>query len=199
VTVVNNGPAAAAAVVVVDVLPVQETLVSVSDTACSGTTVLTCNLGTLAAGGSRTITVVTLAQTAGTAQNIVTVSTTTPETTTTNNRAEVDTPIAGPFQPPSVPAPVCARLSLDHTPLVAGRRAVVTVHVRGADGPVAVAIRGAGIAKSAKTNANGRARFVVTPTGAGILRVHAVQAASCPATLRELAIPGAFRPPVLTG
>lgn len=199
VTVTNLGPAAAADVVAVDPLPSQVSLVSVSDPACSGTTVLTCSFGTLAAGATRAVTIVVLAETVGTATNVVTVSTSTPESNGQNNRSEVNTPITGPFRPPPVPKPTCPRVSVGHTLLVAGRQAVVTVRVRGGRGTIAVAVRGAGVAQSRTTGTPGSARFVVTPRSAGVLRVQVVRPAVCPAASAEVPVPGAFRPPVLTG
>jgi uncharacterized repeat protein (TIGR01451 family) len=198
VTVTNAGPAVAANVVVVDPLPPQETLVSVNDPACSGTTVITCSFGELAVGASRAVTVVTIAKTEGTASNVASVSTSTPESNSANNRAEVTTPITGVFRPPAVPTPVCTRLKIGHGPLVAGRSAVVTVAVRGTAEPVVVSIHGAGVSQSKETVA-GHARFVVTPRAAGVLRVRVVQPSACPAALAEVPVPGEFRPPVLTG
>ena len=105
-TVTNVGPVTADDVTLVDVLPSQETLVSVSDAACTGTTVVSCSLGSLAPGVSTSITVVALAKTAGTATNVATVSTTSPETDTANNQAHATVVIRGPFTPPAL----CRRL-----------------------------------------------------------------------------------------
>jgi uncharacterized repeat protein (TIGR01451 family) len=198
-TVVNNGPSDALDVVLVDTLPSQESFVSVSDAVCTGTTIITCNFGTIAAGASRSVTVVTLASSPGTATNTATVTTTTPETNTTNNQAQATVPITGPFKPP---AARCAVLSLSHGTLVAGRRTSVGVvaRVNGAPaGGVQVELSGPGIRLVTTTSASGRASFSVTPHGTGVLRVHVIQAQSCPQTVSELSVPGAFRPPKLTG
>lgn len=62
VTVKNNGPSAATNVIVVDTLPLASvftvTSVTPSQGSCTGTTVRTCNLGTIASGASATITIV---------------------------------------------------------------------------------------------------------------------------------------------
>lgn len=75
IVVTNNGPGAADDVVVTDELPAGTTLVS-SSAGCSGTTTVTCAVGTLAAGASATIEiVVTLPSTPGTVTNTASVST----------------------------------------------------------------------------------------------------------------------------
>ena len=59
VTVSNAGPNPATDVTLTDLLPAGTSLVSVTGAACSGTTTLTCPLGTLAVGSTTTITIVT--------------------------------------------------------------------------------------------------------------------------------------------
>ena len=51
----NKGPSAATAVAVNDTLPAGMTLVAPVPTGCTGTTAITCTVGTLAAGGSVTL------------------------------------------------------------------------------------------------------------------------------------------------
>jgi len=197
-TVTNSGPATALDVVIVDPLPAQEALVSVSDPVCTGTAAVTCSFGALAAGATRIVTVVTVAQNVGAATNVVTASTTTPESNTTNNQSQTTVTIHDRFKPPAI----CARLTLDHTPLVAGREAALVVELRNgesASAGIRVDVRGPGIAEVRKTDATGRARFVVTPHGSGVLQVRALQSPSCPATLTERPVAGTFQPPAFTG
>lgn len=63
ITVTNDGPGAATNVVVTDPLPASFTFVSAtpSQGSCSGTTTVTCTLGTLNAGSSATVTITTTA------------------------------------------------------------------------------------------------------------------------------------------
>ena len=197
-TVTNSGPAAALDVVVVDPLPTQETLVSVSDPACTGTATVTCSFGALAAGDTRTVTIVTLAQSTGTATNVATASTATPESNTTNNQSQTTVTIHGHLRPPVI----CSRLTLDHTPLEVGRKATLVVEVRkgsSAAAAIRVDVHGPGIAEVRKTDATGHARFTVTPRGSGVLQVRASQSPSCQAALTESPVAGTFKPPKFTG
>jgi uncharacterized repeat protein (TIGR01451 family) len=62
ITVTNNGPGAADGVTVTDALPAGATLVSAnaSQGSCSGTTTVSCSLGSLASGASATVTIVVM-------------------------------------------------------------------------------------------------------------------------------------------
>jgi len=59
-TIHNSGPSTAPSVVVTDVLPIEVSFVSATPSSgtCAGTTTLTCNLGSMSNGQTRTITVV---------------------------------------------------------------------------------------------------------------------------------------------
>ncbi|HEX7677272.1 MAG TPA: DUF11 domain-containing protein, partial [Thermoanaerobaculia bacterium] len=72
----NGGPSTATGVTVTDVLPPGTTFQSATTGgACSGTTTITCNAGTLASGASATFTLtVTLPSTTGPITNTATVS-----------------------------------------------------------------------------------------------------------------------------
>jgi len=89
VTVANAGGSAASGVALTDVLPLTASVVSVttSSGSCTGPTlvVLTCNLGTLGAGGSATVTVVARFSAEGTVANVATVASSTEDTNVANN------------------------------------------------------------------------------------------------------------------
>jgi uncharacterized repeat protein (TIGR01451 family) len=87
ITVTNAGPSAAAAVTVTDILPAGATFVSAtpSQGSCSGTTTVTCTLGTLANGASATITLIVRPTAPGPLSNTATVSSTTADPTPGNN------------------------------------------------------------------------------------------------------------------
>ena len=90
ITVTNNGPAAAAAVSMTDVIPAGSTFVSANSTqgSCSGTTTVVCSIGTLAAAGTATITLVVQSPaTAGVLVNSASVSATTADADLSNNSA----------------------------------------------------------------------------------------------------------------
>ena len=84
----NAGPGVAENVVVTDILPAGTTLISAPG--CTGTTTVTCNVGTLAAGASTTFTLtVNLPSTPGPVVNTATVTTSTPDPTPANNAGAV--------------------------------------------------------------------------------------------------------------
>ena len=89
IAVTNNGPGTAGEVTVTDTLPSSETFVSAtpSQGTCSGTTTVTCSLGSLANGGTATISLVARINSGGTVTNTATVTSTSPDTNPANNTA----------------------------------------------------------------------------------------------------------------
>lgn len=88
IDVINDGPATAVDTVVTDVLPAGTTFQSATSTqgTCTGTTTVTCTIGTLAPGGTATITLmVTLPSTPSQVSNTATVSATNVESNPANN------------------------------------------------------------------------------------------------------------------
>ena len=85
--VTNNGPGTATGVVVTDPLPAAFTLLTASSTqgSCSGTTTVTCNVGTMANGASVTITIHGTANGTGSLSNTATVSANETDGTPANN------------------------------------------------------------------------------------------------------------------
>src|SRR5207249_1720154 len=76
ITVTNNGPGAATSVTMTDPLPGTVTFVSAtpSQGTCSGTSTVSCNLGTLVNGGSATVTIVVTPTQAGGISNTASVA-----------------------------------------------------------------------------------------------------------------------------
>jgi uncharacterized repeat protein (TIGR01451 family) len=109
-TVDNAGPNAAAGVQVTDVIPAGVTFVSAtpSSGSCSGTTTVTCDLGTLANNSSATVTIVVTPMAAGTLTNTATVLTSSADANPDNNSSSAVTTVieAGGTVPTTIPATV---------------------------------------------------------------------------------------------
>ncbi len=103
IKVTNNGPATVANVNVQDVLPGGVTFVSASasqGSAVNNSGTVNASLGSIAAGGSATVTIVVTPTTVGTVNNTATVTTTTTELIFVNNSASGSTTILNaPAQP----------------------------------------------------------------------------------------------------
>ena len=91
----SAGPSTATSTTVSDPLPAQVSLVSATSSvgSCSGTTTVSCSLGTLATGASATVTIVVNANTAGTATNTATISSAVKDSNPANNTATATTTI----------------------------------------------------------------------------------------------------------
>jgi uncharacterized repeat protein (TIGR01451 family) len=98
ITVNNAGPNTATGVVVRDELPAAVTFSSAvaSQGTCSGTSSLTCNLGSLSSGGSATISINVIATSGGVVSNTANVGNTTTDPDMTNNNATVTTTVQVP-------------------------------------------------------------------------------------------------------
>lgn len=106
VTAANNGPQLATGVVVTDTLPAGLTAISSmpSQGTCSGTTVVSCALGDIAAGTAATVTIVVRPAAAGSITNTVTVAGNQPDPNEANNTATLTTLVnAAPPPPPARP------------------------------------------------------------------------------------------------
>jgi uncharacterized repeat protein (TIGR01451 family) len=94
-TVRNNGPTSGTGVTVTDDLPgeLAARSSSASQGSCSGTTVVTCNLGELASGAGATITIVIRPESAGSITNTARVSASQPDPNQANNSATQTTQV----------------------------------------------------------------------------------------------------------
>lgn len=154
-TVTNNGPDEAVAVILTDTLPAGVTFVSAtaSQGACSGVSTINCALGDLRAGDKTAVTITVKPPAVGAISNTASVTSAVPDLVAGNNLATQETRVAA-------------------QPSIAGR-------IRSADGAglsgVTVSLSGA---QSATTTTNGDGfyqfadlnvggSFVVTPTRAG--------------------------------
>jgi uncharacterized repeat protein (TIGR01451 family) len=162
-TVKNAGPQDSTATTVSDPLPSQVALVSAtaSQGSCSGATTVTCSLGTVANGGSATVTITVKAVTAGTATNTASVTGGLTDPNPANNSASASVTI-NPVTPPPPPPPR-KTLNLTVSP------AIVVVHTRRCfifratstgTGVGGVTVKFVG--KKTHTSPSGKARLCVT-------------------------------------
>jgi uncharacterized repeat protein (TIGR01451 family) len=127
-TVSNGGPQAADGVVVTDTLPAGTTFVSAaaSQGSCTGTTTVTCAIGTLANGASATVTINVKAASAGSKVNSASVTSTIADPTAANNTASATTTVAAKPKP----KPSCTVPNLRHKTLPQARKALKRHHCR---------------------------------------------------------------------
>jgi uncharacterized repeat protein (TIGR01451 family) len=199
-TLRNLGPDTATNVRVTDALPAATDYVSVaaSQGICTGGAVVRCSLGTLAAGGRATVTIVVRPTEPGALINTATVVGDEPEPNTANNRASTPTLVKGPFRPPVATCPV---LTVQPRSLSAGRKGLVRVLVTRNGKPVSgvrILIKGPGLRKTATTNGRGRIAVTVRPPRPGIAEIRMTnQRATC--ATRRIGVVGVFQPPSVTG
>lgn len=95
ITVMNNGPDLANGVTMTDTLPAGVTFVSATPTqgSCAGTSTVSCNLGSLANGGSATVTIVVTPTQAGVISNTASVAATETDPNRGNNSATQTTTV----------------------------------------------------------------------------------------------------------
>ena len=117
-TVANNHATNPAdAVNVTDPLPAGATFVSstAGQGTCSGTTTVSCALGSLAHGQSTTVTIVVRPTAAGPLSNTATVATSSSDTDSANNSSTADVTVAPMPPPPPPPAPILSAFTLKPT------------------------------------------------------------------------------------
>ena len=198
IVVTNNGPSAATGVTIADPMPGGNTFVSASSTqgSCTGGAILNCSIGTMAAGASVTITLVTTPSAAGTQTNTVTVAGNRPETNTGNNQATATVQVTAPFVPPPV---FCVAVSkVTPKQLFVGRKTALTIHVtqhgRAVKG-VHVRIKGPRIdVRTAASNGKGVITRNVKMTKAGILIFSPIASKRC--NTKRVGVTNVFTPPV---
>jgi uncharacterized repeat protein (TIGR01451 family) len=198
IVVSNNGPSAATGVTIADPMPAGNTFVSATSTqgTCTGGAVLNCNIGTMAAGATVTITLVTTPSAAGTQTNTVTVAGSRPETNTANNQATATVQVTAPFVPPPV---YCVAVSkVTPKQLFVGRKTKLTIrltkHGKAVKG-IRVRIKGPKLNVTTKrSNAKGMIHRTVKMKKAGIMIFSPIASKRC--NTKRIGVTGVFTPPV---
>jgi hypothetical protein len=194
----NNGPDTDTGVKITDPMPAGNSFVSASATqgTCTGGAILTCNIGTMAAGATVTITLVTTPTTVGAQTNTVSVVGDRPETNTANNTATATVQTTSPITPPVV---FCVAVS-KVTPgqLFVGRKTTLTIHLtqdKKAVSGIHVRIKGPKLnIKTKASNSKGVVKQTVKMKKAGVLIFTPIADKHC--NTKRIGITNVFTPPV---
>jgi uncharacterized repeat protein (TIGR01451 family) len=200
IVVTNHGPNADTGVKITDPMPGGNTFVSASASphgTCTGGGVLTCDLGTMAADESVTITLVTTPSAAGAQTNTVNVSGNRPETNTTNNSATATVEVtAAPITPPQV---FCVAVSkVTPKQLFVGRKTMLNIHVTKQGKAVKgihVQIKGPKLnVRTKASNSKGAIKQTVKMKKAGVLIFTPIASKKC--NTKRVGVTNVFTPPV---
>jgi uncharacterized repeat protein (TIGR01451 family) len=208
-TITNKGPDTATNVVVADPAPAGILYLSVNPGAptCSVTpSMLNCNLGTMTVGQSRTITLRARATQVGRHTNTATVTGEGGrETNPADNVDNAVTVVPRPAVPPAKPQPsVCLTLTVTSSKMIKADGKADRLNVRVTQGTkrvkgTKVVVRGAGVKKSARSNAKGMASLSINPRRPGVITITAVQSKNKQVCgPKRIGAVGVFLPP-LTG
>ena len=197
IVVTNHGPDADTGVTISDPMPAGNTFVSASTSqgSCTGGAILNCSIGTMAAGASVTITLVTTPSTVGDQVNTVTVAGNRPETNTGNNTATATVRTVGVITPPVF----CVAVSkVTPNQLFVGRKTKLTIrvtkHGQAVKG-IHVQIKGPKFSKrTGASNSRGVITQSVKMRKAGILVFSPIASKRC--NTKRVGVTGVFTPPV---
>jgi uncharacterized repeat protein (TIGR01451 family) len=199
IVVTNNGPSTDTGVVVADPMPGGNTFVSATTTkgSCTGGATLNCTIGSMAAGESVTITLVTTPSTVGQQTNTVNVVGDRPETNTANNTATATVQTHQITPPPPV-KPCVAVSKVTPKQLFVGRKTTLTIHLTQGGKAVKgihVKIKGAKISLRTKaSNSKGIVKQTLKMKKAGILIFTPIASKAC--NTKRVGVTNVFTPPV---
>jgi uncharacterized repeat protein (TIGR01451 family) len=193
----NNGPDTDTGVTIADPMPAGNTFVSATTTqgTCTGGAILSCNIGTMAAGATVTITLVTTPSTVGAQTNTANVAGSRPETNTGNNSATATVQTVGVITPPVF----CVAVSkVTPKQLFVGRNTKLTIHVtqdKKAVSGIRVRIKGPHVdIRTKPSNTKGVIVQTVKMKKAGILTFTPIADKRC--NTKRVGITNVFTPPV---
>ena len=196
--VTNNGPDTDTGVTVADPMPAGNTFVSAATTqgSCTGGAILNCTIGTMAAGETVTITLVTTPTVAGTVTNTANVVGDRAETNTANNTASASVVVNQITPPPPV---FCVAVSkVTPKQLFVGRKTKLTIHVTQQGKAVKgihVRITGPKIdVRTKASNHKGVITHTLTMKKAGILIFSPIASKHC--NTKRVGVTNVFTPPV---
>ncbi|MBM2821797.1 MAG: hypothetical protein HW413_543 [Thermoleophilia bacterium] len=210
-TVTNKGPDTATNVQLADPAPAGITYLTANPsqgTCNTSPALITCSLGSIAAGQTVTIAITARATAVGSHTNTATVTGGGGrETNPADNVDSAVTVVPAPLKPPTVKPPVvetevCLSLTVSPKMIKAdGKPDKVTVKVTAGKKPVKgikVVVSGAGVKKSAKTNGKGVAVLKINPRKPGLITVTVVETNQKLCGPKRIGVVGVFLPP-LTG
>jgi uncharacterized repeat protein (TIGR01451 family) len=198
IVVTNNGPDTATGVTISDPMPAGNTFVSAtpSQGSCTGGAILQCSLGTIAAGASVTITLVTTPSAVGTVTNTVTVVGNEAETNTANNTATASV-VVNQLTPPATV--FCVAVSkVSPKQLFVGRKTTLTIHLTKHGKAVkGVRVRITGPKLNLRTKPSNSKGVVTQPVKirkAGVVVFSPIASKRC--NTKRIGVTGVFTPPV---
>ena len=158
--------------------------------------ILTCDIGTMPAKATVTITLVTTPSAAGDQTNTVNVSGNRPETNTTNNSATATVQVTAPFTPPPV---FCVAVSkVTPKQLFVGRKTTLKIHLTKNNKAVSgihVRIKGPKLnLKTKASNSKGMIKQTVKMKKAGVLIFTPIASKAC--NTKRVGVTNVFTPPV---